>query len=322
MIWCGGWPFCWGKHPRFAGTNWSLATAAILDTHDLWSRGISLQIYWVSGVFTNTQAHLIKVLMHQEYYIASSIRDLFTNAKQVEIFVFLRTISRVVFPQNNLLKVIKFLLTKLDHWIWSHLVFLLSFYLHYMCYLFYIPKSEGHDGTKVENLLLWTWPFRLVEQKSTSQSIIIFYTVMISCDKEATVIPIPKPGKASNYRPIVLTSCICKTMEHTVNNHLVWLLESGHHISNFQCGFRQGRSTLNHLVRMETFIRDAFLKKELTVAVFFDIEKAYDTTWQHSIMKDLHAIGLRGHLPIFIRIFLALRHFRIRVKTTYSSLHS
>ena len=35
--------------------------------------------------------------------------------------------------------------------------------------------------------------------------------------KEATIIPIPKPGKdhtnALNYRPIALTSCICKTRE-------------------------------------------------------------------------------------------------------------
>ena len=41
----------------------------------------------------------------------------------------------------------------------------------------------------------------------------------------ATVIPIPKPGKdhtnASNYRPISLTSCICKLMEKMVNRRLV-----------------------------------------------------------------------------------------------------
>ena len=33
----------------------------------------------------------------------------------------------------------------------------------------------------------------------------------------ATIIPIPKPGKdhaePSNYRPIALTSCLCKTLE-------------------------------------------------------------------------------------------------------------
>ena len=39
--------------------------------------------------------------------------------------------------------------------------------------------------------------------------------------KEALVIPIPKPGKDSsdpnNYRPIALTSCLCKTLERMVN---------------------------------------------------------------------------------------------------------
>ena len=47
--------------------------------------------------------------------------------------------------------------------------------------------------------------------------------------KEAIVIPIPKPGKdytnPANYRPIALTSCICKTMERMVNDRLVWFLE-------------------------------------------------------------------------------------------------
>lgn len=38
---------------------------------------------------------------------------------------------------------------------------------------------------------------------------------------EATVIPIPKPGKdhtnPTNYRPIALTSCLCKTLERMIN---------------------------------------------------------------------------------------------------------
>jgi hypothetical protein len=37
--------------------------------------------------------------------------------------------------------------------------------------------------------------------------------------------------------------------------------------------------TLDHLVRFETFIRNAFAKKEHAVSIFFDLEKAYDTTW-------------------------------------------
>ena len=63
-----------------------------------------------------------------------------------------------------------------------------------------------------------------------------------------------------------------------INERLVWYLEK-HIITEFQSGFRHQRSTNDHLVRLETFIREAFIKKEHLVAVFFDLEKANDTTW-------------------------------------------
>ncbi|GFO46828.1 RNA-directed DNA polymerase from mobile element jockey [Plakobranchus ocellatus] len=48
--------------------------------------------------------------------------------------------------------------------------------------------------------------------------------------REASVVPIPKPGKdssdPSNYRPIALTSCLCKTLKRMVNDRLVHALES------------------------------------------------------------------------------------------------
>ena len=37
------------------------------------------------------------------------------------------------------------------------------------------------------------------------------------------------------------------------------------------------------------------------MAVFFDLEKAYDTTWNYGIMQDLHDLGLRRRLPMFIK---------------------
>ena len=142
--------------------------------------------------------------------------------------------------------------------------------------------------------------------------------------REATVIPIPKPGKdhaaPSSYRPIALTSCICKTMERMINNRLVWYLESNHIITEFQSGFRRQRSTTDHLVRFETLIREAFIKKEHMVAVFFDLEKAYDTTWKYGILKDLHDVGLRGNMPNFISNFLTDRQFKVRVGSTLSDL--
>lgn len=140
--------------------------------------------------------------------------------------------------------------------------------------------------------------------------------------KTASVVPIPKPGKdhtdPSNYRPIALTSCVCKTMERMVNDRLVWFLEKHNLLTNIQCGFRQGRSTLDHLVRFETLIRNAFAKNEHVVSVFFDLEKAYDTTWKYGILKDIFDMGLKGRLPLFLSNFLSDRHFNVRVNSTFS----
>ena len=38
--------------------------------------------------------------------------------------------------------------------------------------------------------------------------------------------------------------------------------------------------------------------------IYFDIEKAYDTTWKYGIIKDLKNMGLKGRLPIFIKKLL------------------
>ena len=144
--------------------------------------------------------------------------------------------------------------------------------------------------------------------------------------KEATIIPIPKPDKdhtdPSNYRPIALTSCVCKTMERMINDRLTWFLESNNIITNFQSGFRHQRSTNDHLVRLETFIREAFIKKVHLVSVFFDLEKAYDTTWKYGSMKDVHDIGLKGRLPLFLQNFLTDREFKVKVGSTLSELHN
>ena len=46
-----------------------------------------------------------------------------------------------------------------------------------------------------------------------------------------------------------------------INKRLTWFLESNNHISQFQSGFRTDRSTTDNLVRLEIFIRDAFIQR-------------------------------------------------------------
>jgi hypothetical protein len=97
-----------------------------------------------------------------------------------------------------------------------------------------------------------------------------------------------------------------------VNRRFTWYLETNHLVSELQSGFRKRRSTTDQLVRLESFVRKAFVRGEHAVAVFFDLEKAYDTTWKHGILQDLESAGLWGRLPTFICNFLANRKFRIK----------
>ena len=54
---------------------------------------------------------------------------------------------------------------------------------------------------------------------------------------------------------------------------------------------------------------------------FFDLEKAYDTTWRYGILKDLHDLGLKGRLPLFVQSFLENRTMQVRVGSTLSDLY-
>ena len=71
------------------------------------------------------------------------------------------------------------------------------------------------------------------------------------------------------------------------------------------------------MVRLETYIRQGFVKNQHTVGVFFYLVKAYDTTWKGGIMKDLHEMGLKGRLPLLIDNFLKGR----KLDNTHSLLN-
>ena len=70
---------------------------------------------------------------------------------------------------------------------------------------------------------------------------------------------------------------------------------------------------------LETIIREGFVNREHTICVFFDLEKAYDTTWHYGILWDLHIMGLRGNLPLFVQNFLSSRSFQVRLGSVLSA---
>ena len=139
----------------------------------------------------------------------------------------------------------------------------------------------------------------------------------------SVVIPIAKPGKdptkPSSYRPIALTSVACKIFERMVNLRLVYHLESRSLISSCQFGFRKNTSTLAPLLKLATYIQDSFIQRKHVIGVFFDLEKAYDTTWRKGILVELFNLGLRGSLPSFIKSFLFDRTLKVRVGTHHSA---
>ena len=75
------------------------------------------------------------------------------------------------------------------------------------------------------------------------------------------------------------------------------------------------------LCDFKTFLREEFLNREHVVSIFFDLEKAYDTTWKYGIKKNLHEMDLRNRLPLFIQNFLSERKFRVRVGTSLSDFY-
>ena len=139
---------------------------------------------------------------------------------------------------------------------------------------------------------------------------------------EAIILAFPKPNKPpdqpSSYRPIALASCICKLLEKMVNARLQYALETMQAISRHQFGFRRMRGTEDSLACVESMILGAFQRKKHIVGIFFDIAKAYDTTWRFGILKKLHNIGIRGNLARFIQNFLPDRSFRVRINSMLS----
>jgi len=117
--------------------------------------------------------------------------------------------------------------------------------------------------------------------------------------KRANVSPIHKKGsrvQAENYRPISLTSQLCKVFEYIMRDVLVNHLERLHLIYESQHGFRRGRSCLSNLL---TFLEKATKAMDdgLCMDVFYlDLAKAFDKVPHEWLIRKLTSHGIEGEV--------------------------
>ena len=136
--------------------------------------------------------------------------------------------------------------------------------------------------------------------------------------REAIVIPILKRGKnkskAESYQPISLTRCVGKLMECLINTRLMWHLEDKKHITPEQAAFRKYRSTEDQITHIAQAIEDAFQDKKHTLAVWIDLEKAFDKVWKEGLKSKLHQCGVAGRMYKWIGQYMHNRKAKVQIK--------
>ena len=91
----------------------------------------------------------------------------------------------------------------------------------------------------------------------------------------STITSISKPCKdptfPSSYRPISLTSVLCKVMMGVVNVRLLDFFDQKVTLSTLQCGDRAKRTTIDHLPSLEATVRKAQTNREQVLSIFFEM---------------------------------------------------
>src|SRR5207245_7974172 len=129
--------------------------------------------------------------------------------------------------------------------------------------------------------------------------------------------PIKKPEKPaanpSSYRPISLTSCLCKTMEKMVTERLTYHLESNKYLTKAQTGFRKNKSTIDQIIKLQDHITKYNGTKGFTVATFLDFEKAFDMAYKNGLLSKIKKLNISQNMFNFIKSFLSERTFQVKI---------
>lgn len=133
--------------------------------------------------------------------------------------------------------------------------------------------------------------------------------------RKASTALIPKPGKPlglDNLRPISLTSCLGKTMEHMILNRLTRHLEQSDKLPYNMIGFRPALSTQDAMLLIKHQVLQVS-PKHTRVILGLDVEKALDRVAHKAILEALSDMGLRERLFNVVKSFLGDRKASLKL---------
>lgn len=128
--------------------------------------------------------------------------------------------------------------------------------------------------------------------------------------KRAEVKPIFKKGektKPGNYRPVSLTSIICKVFESIVRDALNNHLAEHDLLSKNQYGFTAGRSCVTQLLSTLYDCMKHLDGGDPVDAVYLDLQKAFDKVPHARLLVKLKGYGINGKVLSWIENFLSDR---------------
>ena len=135
--------------------------------------------------------------------------------------------------------------------------------------------------------------------------------MLLKPDKPITLI--------TSYRPISLISSIMKLFERVIEQRLRSHLEHVGFINKHQSGFRKAKSTNDHLFRLSQSIMESFNRGEHVVAVFLEVEKAFDNVWHNGLRYKIFQLGLPTKMTRWLSDFLVGRLIQVNVNSFLSN---
>ena len=160
-----------------------------------------------------------------------------------------------------------------------------------------------------------TEPLTIISNKSISESSVV------DAWKAADVTPLSEKGpksKASSYRPIRLTSVVCKMLESIIKHKLVQYLESQDVIKPLQHGFRSRRSCLNNLLEYLEYVTTQIDSRQPVDCAYLHFSKDFDKVLHQRLLVKLKTMGIEGKVPEWMRDWLSNRKQRVALNGTNS----